>query len=106
MVFISICEACIIYYKQNKDNRKHSFRSIFPWYHYFGRYICGNMGGTATPVNVFKLQFHIFDYLGNIYGFNDTECLPLMIEFFKSEKYLELHEIAELTLHIQTHQRL
>jgi len=101
IIFISICEACLLYYRKNKDMSTFSI-----WCNYQNNYITNNITGNLLPKNIIKIQFFILDYLEEIYGFSDIESFSLIYDFFKEEKWDDLYEIANYTLFIQTHLRL
>lgn len=98
VVFISICEACLLYYRKNK-----LMSSFHSWCYYHSNYIINDITGSQIPRDIIKLEFYILDYLNEIFGFSDDDAFPLIYEFFKEKKWIDLYEIAVLTLHIQKH---
>ena len=96
IIFISICEASILYYNENKG-----FSTFDKWCNYYGYFISNELSGDQIPKGTFKIQFYIIDYLDLIYGFSDEESLPLIIEFFKNELWNDFYDVAEFTLNIQ-----
>lgn len=96
MIFINICEACLLFYRKNK-----TMGSFDSWCHYHANYIVNDIMAGLIPKIVIKLQFEICDYLDEIYGFSDDETFPLIYEFFKNERWVDIEEIADYTLKIQ-----
>jgi len=95
MVFINICEACMLFYNANK----YGFSTFHSWCCYHKNFITGKL--TTHNKEYLHIYFYISDYLSEIYGFSDSDTLPLIYKFFDDERWGELYEIAELTLRIQ-----
>lgn len=101
IVFISICEACLLYYRENGNMSNFNY-----WCQYNRNYIVGNLANSQVPKDIIKIEFYIIDYLHKIYGFYDDETLILIYEFFMKKKWDDLYELAKYTLYIQDNNKL
>jgi len=97
MIELHICESIILFYdKQAKIN---SFSSMSKFCTYYSNFILNPVNGSGfnTAMN---LQLSAIEYIHAIYGFSDDDAYPLVYNFFKNKRWLELEDISRYMLKI------